>query len=212
MTLTCRGKKLPVEDADKNYLKWTNKFLTSARTKAKRANQPWHYVQVTERQKRGHPHSHLIMTWVPSDTQLGSRDHWITKDGKRTLTQKECLRSEWIHKQCVRSGLGEQYDISKVRSAEGTSRYVAKYLFKDSMFSTQWAKNWRRARYSQSFPKLPEREKSNAIALITSDDWQNLARHCTVLKIHEETNFVKVSHLLGKNDILIKFVEKTELQ
>lgn len=211
LTLTCRGADLSVEDADKNYLKWTNKFLTSARTKARRAGDAWHYVQVTERQKRGHPHSHLIITWIPSDLSLGSRDHWQTVNGQKVKTQKECLRSEWIRKQCVRSGLGDQYDISKVRSAEGVSRYVAKYLFKDSMFSTQWAKNWRRVRYSQSFPKLPERKNGDAIPLLNDDDWQSLAKRCSVLKVHEDANFVWISRKLGKNDILIQMTEKVNL-
>ena len=68
-TMTCRGKEMTKAEAEAGYLTWTNRLLTSARAKAKRADARFEYiyVQVTERQRRGHPHSHMICTYAPPD-------------------------------------------------------------------------------------------------------------------------------------------------
>lgn len=211
ITLTCRGADLTVTDADKNYLKWTNKLITACRMQAKRADNPWHYVQVTERQKRGHPHSHVLTTFVPKDIREGKKDHWQTINGERVLHKKDCLRSDWLEKRCVSAGLGNQYDISKVETVEGASRYVAKYLFKESMFSTNWAKNWRRVRYSQSFPKREQEKNSKVFPIVHKDDWKAFAKRCVVVKVHEDSDFVFISRMLGKNDILIQMTERVEI-
>jgi len=60
-TFTCRGKTLPIHKAQKDYLLWTNRLLSNMRAMCRKEGGTWAYVQVTERQKRGHPHSHLIM-------------------------------------------------------------------------------------------------------------------------------------------------------
>ena len=211
ITLTCRGADLTVAEADKNYLKWTNKLLTTCRQRAKRGGIPWHYAQVTERQKRGHPHSHVLSTWKPHDLEQGTVTKWETVNGKRRKKQVPALRSEWFEKRCVAAGLGNQYDISKVQTIEGASRYVAKYLFKETMFSTQWAKNWRRVRYSQSFPKLPEQKNGKVVPLVTDDDWVSFAKKAVVVKVHEDADFVLISRKLGKNDILIQMTERVKM-
>src|SRR6185369_5110970 len=68
ITITCRGKEISHEYAEENYGKWTNRLLDACRSQAKRKGREWHYVQVTERQKRMHPHSHFITTYAPPIT------------------------------------------------------------------------------------------------------------------------------------------------
>ena len=208
ITLTCRGADLSVKDADENYLRWTNKLLTACRQRAKRAKLAWHYAQVTERQKRGHPHSHVLSTWHPHDIEQGAVEKWETINGKRVKKDVPALRSKWFEKRCISAGLGNQYDISKVETVEGASRYVAKYLFKETMFTT----HWHRVRYSQSFPKLPARENGKAIPLITDDDWYSFAKHAVVVKVHEDADFTFISRKLGKSDILIQMTERVKME
>lgn len=206
LTLTCRGKELAVADSESNYLKWTNRVLTTLRTDASRHGKLWHYVQVTERQKRGHPHSHIITTYEPDDLYIGFKDSWRSDaNGVLVNTPVECLRSDYIEKTCVRAGLGNQYDISFVDSAAGVSRYVAKYLFKPTMFETAWKKGWKRVRYSQSFPALPER-KTDAFVLLSEADWSYFRAVATVAMPMDEVseNAIK-THCYG-SDILIKTV------
>ncbi len=152
ITLTCRGKELSLAEAEAGYYLWTNRLLTALRTSAKRKDAAWHYAQVTERQKRGHPHSHVLTTFVPHDLYDGYKDDWKWDDGL-VYEKKPALRSDWLEERCISAGLGSQYDISRVADVEAASRYVAKYLFKDGMFSTEFPKDWRRVRYSRSFPK-----------------------------------------------------------
>lgn len=170
---------MPLADAQDNYLLWTNRLLTAARTKAKRSNAAWYYVQVTERQERGHPHSHILTTWSPDDLTIG----YVMKYNKHTrrMEPRPAARSQWLADAVVSAGLGPQYDISEARTVEGTSRYVAKYLFKDTIYKTHWPKHWKRVRYSRSWPKLPDRE-NNAIALITRADWQRLASEAALVE------------------------------
>jgi hypothetical protein len=52
--------------------------------------------------------------------------------------------------------------------------YVSKYLFKDAM-KTKFPKSWKRIRYSQNFPKLPDRTPELAFPLIKLEDWKRLA-------------------------------------
>lgn len=205
VTLTCRGRKLSVAEADKNYLHWTNKLLTTWRTSSKRKNIHWAYVQVTERQKRGHPHSHIITTAKPHDLRLGTRVKWTTDNyGNRIKEDVEALRSDWFLKANTRVGLGKEYDISKVDSVEGTSRYVAKYLFKETMFSDVWAKNWRRVRYSQNFPKLEKSEsENNVIPLVKQQDWLDFRSQVAIINCDETVNIEQVRKYLHA-DILIK--------
>lgn len=175
ITVTCRGKDLSRQEADDGYALWTNRFLTAARARAKRKGQDWYYVQVTERQKRGHPHSHILSAFDPGDIEQVFKTRWTTgKMGERVYETTNALSSRWIAKEVVSCGLGKEYDISFVETVEGASRYVAKYLFKESIFRGDWPKSWKRVRYSHSFPKLPKRT-TNAIVLVRARDWYDVA-------------------------------------
>lgn len=210
ITITCRGKELALSDAHENYYKWTNTLLTAMRTRAKRANEAWHYCQVTENQKRGFPHSHIITTYKPHDLRLGEVKKFRTlANGSIEAYQKEALRSDWLQKRVISAGLGEQYDISKVDEVEGASRYVAKYLFKETMFDTEFPKNWRRIRYSNSFPKRSKDKAKDVMCLLTDKDIQDFANKkpaMVVISDIEGWNFVQSR--LSKSDILVKIVEK----
>ncbi len=186
VTLTCRGRELSKQDADANYMRWTNRFLTAARARSKRRNEEWIYVQVTERQKRGHPHSHILTTFNPGDIIQASKKRWQKdRNGNRVYSTAATLASDWIAREVVSCGLGDQYDISFVETVEGASRYVAKYLFKDTMFNTTWPKGWKRVRYSHSFPKFPQRQ-TDALVLIRAADWYNLAVEADTVRVRAD--------------------------
>jgi hypothetical protein len=202
ITITCKGKHLSVRDAEANYLEWTNRLLTNLRTYTKRNGQHWDYVQVTEKQKRGHPHSHILTTFVPPDIY----HDWVYS---RKYTGDEIeeswkwsLRSDWLQKSIVSAGLGDQYDISLVQTAAAASRYVAKYMFKDSMFGTHWPKGWKRVRYSQSFPKLPDRA-GDAFVLLSKMDWRKLAGLASVIVTDNDFTKREALYFLAGHDILI---------
>lgn len=204
ITITCKGKELSYEQAEAGYLEWTNRFLDACRQKCKRARGEWNYVQVTERQKRGHPHSHILTTFCPMDLRDGQVQKWAQDEaGVYGLQLVPALRSQWVQGQVVKSGLGEQYDISFIESAEGASRYVAKYLFKQSMFETNWPKGWRRIRYSQSFPKW-EREKSECFVLLKTEDWAKLARAALVVNVTDSNILADVRYHLKRHDVIVK--------
>ena len=202
LTLTCRGKGLSLADSEKYYYEWTNRFLTALRYRARKEDKAWHYVQVTERQKRGHPHSHILTTFYPHDLYEGFKENWLTIKGRRVKMLVPALRSDWIEERCVSAGLGNQYDISKVETVEGASRYVAKYMFKPTMFTTDWAKNWRRVRYSRSFPKFPE-QRSDAFVLIKDCDWLKLAKLAVVVKPIDNASEKQCLEMLRHHDIII---------
>ena len=128
ITITCRGKEMSLKQAETMYLLWTNRFLTSARTKAKRSNQEWYYVQVTEKQRRGHPHSHILTTFTPEDLYLGHHTKWEVWDGKYTRFRDLAVRSDWLQKAVISAGLGQEYDISIVRTASAASRFATRAL------------------------------------------------------------------------------------
>ena len=174
LTITTRGGGLSVKEAEAGYLQWTNRLLTNLRTKTTRNADYWCYGQITERQKRRHPHSHILTTFHPYDATEGIKPGYATgRDGIKRYGDKTVLRSDVVQAAVKSAGLGEQYDFSEVRNAEAVSRYVGKYLFKSSLLST-WPDRWRRVRYSQNWPKA-EMEKSDAFALIKREDWYNLA-------------------------------------
>lgn len=165
--VTCLGGGLTLENAQENYLRWTSKLLDAMRHSAKRNGQEWAYVQVTERQKRLFPHSHIICSFVPFD----AKERHIRKRSKSgDWVTRLTLRSEWLEKQLRLSGLGSQYAMDYVLSPSGAARYVAKYMFKDSAL-TEWPKNWRRVRYSNTWPKLEKHEK-RGFALLRRSHWQ----------------------------------------
>lgn len=204
ITITCRGKEISHEYAEQNYLEWTNRFLDACRARAKRKNCEWHYVQVTERQRRLHPHSHFITTFTPRDIRPGTDEEWLAKKGKRRGKKPSTfIRSDWIQKQVIRSGLGEQYDISEVRSAEAASRYVAKYLFKSTIFSDSWPKGWKRIRYSQSFPKQEKRE-TQAIVLLSTMDWVSLSELAVVVHCPDLDVYQTVTTKMAGSDVIVR--------
>ena len=203
ITITCRGKEMSLEQSEAGYLTWTNKLLTALRTRTTRAGQAWHYVQVTERQKRGHPHSHILTTYKPHDLYVGTKQQWINKNGELVSELKPALRSDYLEQRCVAAGLGNQYDISQVETVDAASRYVAKYLFKGTMFSIEWTKHWRRVRYSQSFP-ASETLETDAMLLLKREDWQLLASTALVVNPQSEAARDECLKQLHGHDILIK--------
>jgi len=177
-TLTCRGREMPLEEAEENYLAWTNVLLTNARTKCKRAAKHWAYVQVTERQKktRAHPHSHIITTYLPDDAQA-------TADA----LGKPVFVSEWFSRANSSAGLGAQHKITEVGSAAAVSRYVAKYLFKDT-FRDVFPKNWKRVRYSANFPRTLPVQTEFSVQLSKPVHWQEIDKQAVkfVCESHEQ--------------------------
>jgi len=205
VTITCRGREMSYEDAENGYLAWTNRLLTRIRTETKRAGKAWYYASVTERQKRMHPHSHYLTTYCPADAIP------LKKGEARTYTSSDilvpashdCLQSFQFEKACVECGLGWQYDISELRSVEGASRYVAKYLFKEAIFNTVWPEGWRRVRYSQDWPKLPE-VKGEAMLLLSNNDWYELARKALIIKTKDDGAKELVKRKLSLADVIIQ--------
>lgn len=208
ITITCKGKEITHEYAEEHYGKWTNRLLDACRIKSKREGGQWHYVQVTERQKRLHPHSHFISTFAPGDVRQSVVSKWkIDAAGKKTRQQRASLRSDWFQMQVIRSGLGEQYEITKVQNAEAASRYVAKYLFKPTIFTADWPKGWKRIRYSQSFPDAPERE-TNAIVLLNQGDWYKLAEQAVVVTVATLDDYEEVRNRLHFHDTIVRLKTK----
>lgn len=169
-TLTCRGADMPLEQAEREYLTWTNRLFTAARIKAGRAGGFWAYVQVTERQKRLHPHSHVISTYAPDDAIPYAKGERLPNGRKAT---HNTLWSEWFREANRKAGLGSECDLSMIENAVAVAVYVSKYLFKDSM-TTVFQKNWHRIRYGRKFPKLPEPKNIEAFPLVTFHDWQRM--------------------------------------
>ena len=202
VTLTCRGADMPLDIAQRDYYKWTNRLLTSMRVNIKRAGGHWSYSQVTERQKRRHPHSHLITASAPKDAFT------IWDDPGRYYDVMERINAEipqnmqfsyyhhedhyetemcsyWLMKASVRVGLGVQARISKIASPVGVATYVSKYLFKDAVF-TEWPKNWRRVRYSRSWPKLPEYDIEGAFPILKPKDWERVRKLGGIVETDDE--------------------------
>ena len=205
LTITCRGKEMSYEDAENGYLVWTNRLLTRLRTEAKRNGDTWAYASVTERQNRKHPHSHYLTTYSPTDgipIAKGEGKTYCTS-GMVFPAKHDCIQSFRLEKACVECGLGWQYDFSELQSVEGASRYVAKYLFKASIFEEVWPKGWRRVRYSQNWPKLPD-VKSEAMLLLTNEDWNNLARKALIIKTKDDGAKEMVRRKLSLADVIIQ--------
>lgn len=187
-TLTCRGKEITLEEAEKSYYAWTNVLLTNARTRAKRSGEYWAYVQVTERQKktRKHPHSHIITTYLPNDAV-------VTNDaqGKRSMA------SLWFTRANLYAGLGSQHRISEVASAAAVSRYVAKYMFKETMNET-FPPKWKRVRYSENFPKLPPVKYDLAIILRRPEDWRGADNVSVTWETGNEVIYEMARHRIAR--------------
>jgi len=193
------------EQAENGYLIWTNKLLTALRLETKRCGALWSYASVTERQKRQHPHSHYLTTYCPSDVvsvKKGERKHYYTNQSDE-VARHELLQSKSLEQACYRSGLGWQYDLSELQSVEGASRYVAKYLFKETIFTTKWPKGWRRVRYSQNWPKLPE-VKGDAMILLSAWDWITLSRKALRIITKDDGTRKIVERNLSRADVIIQ--------
>ena len=204
LTITCQGEGESVEKSEELYGKRTNRFLTSFRSRVKRKGGQWHYVQVTERQKRRHPHSHFLTTSNPFDLYDGYVQKWKNgHDGNDGYKSVPALRSNWLSNALVKSELGEQYDVSLVRSTEGASRYCAKYLFKPSIFAGDWPKGWKRIRYSQDFPKLPGMT-TDAFPLIDFHDWHLLSRRAAVVTVTDPNVLIDVEYHLAHGDTIVQ--------
>lgn len=203
MTITCRGKELPANEAFKNYLEWTNRLLDAMRARSQRVtkNHPreaWAYCQVTEKQTRSHPHSHILISYMPEDTVLG----YVTKYGANGAYDVPALRSDWLEGEVVRAGLGKQYDISEAGNIEAVSRYIAKYMFKDSQFKTKFPPNWHRVRYSQTWPELAAR-KTNAKVLMTIEDWAELSSRAVVVDAQSGAALIMSRRYLQTSGVIV---------
>lgn len=178
LTLTCRGRDMEVKEAEEKYMEWTNRLLTAARTKASREGQKWAYVQVTERQDRGHPHSHVLTTFVPSDAVLAERGAILQFEVEGTIygyeARHQIIYSDWLWAQAVKSGLGSMTDLSIVDNPLAVASYISKYLFKDAT-KTVFPPHWRRVRYSHTYPKLPAMHVDGAFPVVRSVDWRKVA-------------------------------------
>lgn len=188
ITITSPGRECSLEEAERNYAEWTNHLLTSCRQQARSSGIEWHYVQVTERQQktRQHPHSHIITTFLP-------RDAVSTRDNKG----RAVYQSRWFMGACTRSGLGEQYRISGCTSVSAVARYVAKYLFKQTM-SDRWPPGWKRIRYSQGWPKLPEIKPDGYFTLVTPSDWRHAQKAGVRWEIEDVNLFMYASRRTDK--------------
>lgn len=167
LTMTCRGKELSRDQAEKGYLEWTHRLLRTATDKARRKGDYWCYVQVTERQRRGHPHSHMLTTFCPDDAVSYAKGEMLPNGRK---ARHDSLWSEWWRGANVRAGLGAECDISAVKTPEAVARYIGKYLFKQTAVD-RWPKGWKRVRYSQNWPDLPDITNPTAFPVIKFADW-----------------------------------------
>lgn len=204
-TITCKGRDVDVSTAEKNYLVWTNRLLNRLRNSQKRASKMWCYASVTERQERLHPHSHYLTTYRPDDAIFVAKGHpkyYYTQDAFYPA-KHDTLQSESCEKACVESGLGWQYDVSDLGSIEGASRYVAKYLFKETVFSTVWPKGWRRVRYSQNWPKLPT-VKGTAFTLLSKLDWLKLTYHAAIVITKDDGAAKYARSMLSHTDTIVQ--------
>lgn len=203
ITVTCRGKELSEADATKNYLAWTSKFLDACYSDAKRKGKAWFYVQVTEKQKRGHPHSHILTTFAPDDRVCGVKEDWQRNNAGRLVKKLvPALRSAWLQGQVVKSGLGDQYDISQVETVEGASRYVAKYMFKKAQFEAHYPKGWKRVRYSQTWPDF-KKPPTDAFVLLSRDDWHHLATLAAVVDAESGEALENAQYFLKGSDTIV---------
>ncbi len=203
LTITCRGKELDLETAERDYPEWTNRLLTRLRAATKRASGEWYYACVTERQKRAH--SHFITSYCPPDVAMVKKGEWksfYTLDSG-IWAKHDTLQTEICERAVTECGFGHQYDLSRIESIEAGSRYMAKYLFKESVFETVWPKGWRRVRYSQSWPKLPETE-TNAFVLLTQFDWYRLSKEAVVVKTTDDGAKAFVTKNLNRSDVIIQ--------
>lgn len=208
MTLTCRGD-IDLEIAESGYLKWTNRCLTTLRAHVNKNKGHWCYAGVTERQTRQHPHSHYITTFAPHDAFLIAEnyDKYVSEVHKindqidyeerfspkprEKVTHYE-MHSTYLMLTARKAGLGVQASIGRVKTPEGASRYTAKYLFKEAVY-TKWPKSWKRIRYSQSWPKFKPRKSGNGFPVFGFEDWADVASYNGILVTHSQEVYRKAA-------------------
>lgn len=183
-TITCRGRECTYDEAIDNYLTWTNRLLTNARSKCNRAGKYWCYAQVTEHQKktRRHPHSHMLCTFLPSDATQ-------TKDANG----KEVFVSQWFSRANASASLGDQHTISAVKSAAAVSRYIGKYMFKESA-NEIWPSGWKRVRYSQNWPIVASKTPDFVQVLLSASDWKRADNEGVIFAIETPGLYEYATH------------------
>jgi len=202
-TITAPGKEMTQYEADEQWPLWSNRLFSSWRTRTKSHGGKWCYVAVTERQKRGHAHSHILTTAYPMDIReqvcaiSERKEAYRNKDGTYSR-----LRSDWLRQSVIQAGMGEQYDISLVASHEAASRYIAKYLFKQTALTYKWPKGWKRVRYSQSWPKMPD-VSTDCMVLLSADDWRWLGKRAAIVKVKDVGIVADVRYHLRNADTII---------
>lgn len=179
ITLTAQSNKTQSQsDALENYGYQTNRLMSAIRMRSVRElDFSPYYVAVTELQRRGYPHTHMLISgYVRRSFYERSVHSWSLAHGYRQRTERLVIGDRWLEQSLTRSGFGNQYDIQFARSSGGLSRYLAKYLFK-SLPDQVFPRNWRRVRYSKNFPKLPERkfESSEITVLVKLGDYRAFA-------------------------------------
>jgi len=190
MTVTLPGA-IDLEAGEVEYLEKTNRLHANINYRARTDKLPWHYAAVTERQGRGHPHTHYLTTFCPPDAYY-IVDHYekycadvqrvnasipeemrYSPDKLADIDHRQMF-SVWLSLASVKAGLGVQCRMAIADVVEGASRYMAAYLFKVTMFK-QWPKNWRRVRYSNNWPKMPQNDTTEAFPVLSAHDWSNVA-------------------------------------
>lgn len=197
VTLTMRGKELNLDTADDEYYTLTNRLFAAWRAETKRHLGHWCYVQVTERQKRGAAHSHVICTMAPQDIKPYSAGQKLPSGA---IAKRDCYFSTWLMKRAESAGLGRMIDISLVDNPHGVGSYVAKYLFKDIQTHI-WPRHWKRIRYSRNWPKVQhESSASAAFPVIRAPDW-NRVRELPLVRAVDNTSYEKALAALCLNVI-----------
>jgi hypothetical protein len=93
--------------------------------------------------------------------------------------------SAWLQLSSVKAGLGVQARLSLADDPIATAKYIAKYLFKQTM-SDVWPKGWKRVRYSHTWPKLPQSSAKSAFPVFTAYDWSKVAKLDGVIETSSE--------------------------
>jgi hypothetical protein len=190
MTITLPGD-IELDIAENEYLERTHRLHANINYRARTDALPWHYAAVTERQGRGHPHTHYLTTFCPPDA------YYITDEYAKYCADVQHVNasipenmryspepledidnrqmfSVWLSLASVKAGLGVQCRMAIADVIEGASRYMAAYLFKVTMFK-QWPKRWKRVRYSNNWPKMPQNATTEAFPVLSAHDWHNVA-------------------------------------
>lgn len=173
LTVTCKGKEMPLAASERDYGLWTKRLNDAIRIYAKRNDLPYYFAAVTERQKRGHPHSHYVTSICPLDAgEYVKVEKHRRPDGILAIkpSREVHLWSDWLAERVESAGFGPQHDLTRIRDSRAASRYFAKYLFKASATDT-WPPGWKRIRYSQSWPKPEEVSSPEAFPIIKPQDW-----------------------------------------